>query len=297
MIVSVIIPTFNRADRVVEAIKSVQRQTYPHMQIIVVDDGSTDDTKKRVQEFENVEYFYQENQRQGAARNYGLSKAKGDYIATLDSDDVWNENFLTNSIECLEKQNLDFVFSNWKTKKTGKLFSSAWELSKIWQEYTRKSDEDWFLIDDKEVRHLFIRTCPAPSSALLIRRKSLNSQWNTKMKIADDWCLVLEMVVNRQCRAAFTLKPLWTKSVHTNNIYDGNRRQIIASELEIHDTKLMKQMFASKLTFREKMIFNSRIAKGNAILAAYFLKNTFITREEGLITRTRQKLGFDKTKT
>lgn len=205
MIVSIIIPTFNRADRVVEAIKSVQRQTYPHKQIIVVDDRSTDNTKEGVQEFEDVEYFYQENQRQGAARNHGLSKASGDYLATLDSDDTWDENFLTASIECLEKHNLDFVFLSWITKKNDKLFPCAWEVSNIWRKYTKKPDKAWFLIDEKEVRDLFIRTCPAPSSALLIRRKSLNSQWNTEMKIADDWCLILEMVINKLCRVAFTL--------------------------------------------------------------------------------------------
>lgn len=295
MLVSIIIPTFNRADRVVEAIKSAQHQTYPHKQIIVVDDGSTDDTKERVQKFEGVEYVYQENQRQGAARNKGLSKAKGEYLATLDSDDVWDENFLTKSIECLEKHNLDFVFSSWVTKKNNSFSPCAWERSNIWRKYTKRKDNNWFLIDDKEVRELFIKTCPAPSSALLIRRKALNSQWNTEMKIADDWCLILEMVINKSCRAAFTLQPLWTKNVHSNNIYDGNRRQIIASELEIHDTKLMKKIFSSQLTFREKFIFNSRISRGKAILAAYFLKNTFITKEEGLIIRTRQKLGLNKS--
>ena len=295
MIVSVIIPTFNRADRVGEAIKSVQRQSYPHKQIIVIDDGSTDRTKEIVQKFADVEYFYQENQRQGAARNYGLSKATGDYIATLDSDDVWNENFLTASVECLEKHNLDFVFSSWTTKKNNSFSSCAWERSNIWRNYTKVNDEDWFLINDEEVRELFIKTCPAPSSALLIRRESLISQWNTEMRIADDWCLILEMVINKKCRAGFTLQSLWTKNVHSNNIYDGNRRQIIASELEVHDTKLMKKLFASQLTLREKMTFNWRIAKGNAILAAYFLKNTFITKEDGLITRTRQRLGLDKS--
>ncbi len=295
MLVSIIIPTFNRANRVAEAIKSAQSQTYPHKQIIVIDDGSTDETKEIVQKFDGVEYFYQENQRQGAARNYGLSKAKGDYIATLDSDDIWNENFLSESIECLEKNNLDFVFSSWLTRKNDGFSGSAWERSNIWQEYNKKPDKSWFLIDDNEVRELFIKTCPAPSSALLIRRKSLNYQWNTEMKIADDWCLILEMVINKPCRAAFTLQPMWTKNVHSNNIYDGNRRQTIASELEVHDTKLMKKIFSSKLTFREKMIFNLRIIKGNVVLAAYFLKNTFITKEEGLITRTRQKLGLDKS--
>jgi len=88
--VSVIIPTFNRAPIVGDAIESVLRQRYSHVEIIVVDDGSTDDTRAFVTQFgATVRYVYQENAGVSAARNAGLRLATGEFIAFLDSDDSW----------------------------------------------------------------------------------------------------------------------------------------------------------------------------------------------------------------
>lgn len=88
--VSVIIPTYNRAGLVVEAIESVLRQTTPPREIIVVDDGSTDDTSDVLASFGNrIVAVRQENQGVGTARNLGMAMARGKYIAFLDSDDLW----------------------------------------------------------------------------------------------------------------------------------------------------------------------------------------------------------------
>src|SRR4028118_658180 len=105
-LVSVIIPTYNRAHSVVEAIRSVKNQSYPNVQVIIIDDGSRDNTAEVVAGVKNVEYYYQENRGQGAARNLGLKYAKGDYVASLDSDDIWQPEFLAESVKCLEKHGL-----------------------------------------------------------------------------------------------------------------------------------------------------------------------------------------------
>lgn len=88
--VSVIIPTFNRAHYLTQAIDSVLAQTYQNFEIIVVDDGSTDDTAAVLKSYKaSVNYFYQENQGPSAARNLGIEMSNGQYIAFLDSDDLW----------------------------------------------------------------------------------------------------------------------------------------------------------------------------------------------------------------
>lgn len=89
-LVSVIIPTYNRAKYLPEAIASIQNQGFESIQIIVIDDGSTDNTRELMAEYGNqVTYLFQENQGPGKARNTGLEVATGKYIAFLDSDDLW----------------------------------------------------------------------------------------------------------------------------------------------------------------------------------------------------------------
>lgn len=109
-LVSIIIPTYNRSALLAKTLASVQAQTYPAVQIIVVDDGSTDNTRELLTGYPEVEYYYQPNQRQAAARNTGLQHARGEFIASLDSDDTWEPDFLAKSIRCLEQHQLDFVF-------------------------------------------------------------------------------------------------------------------------------------------------------------------------------------------
>lgn len=88
--ISVIIPTYNRTSVLPNAIQSVRNQTYADWELIIVDDGSTDNTKEVVESYlheKRIRYFYQENKGVSAARNYGMSLAGGEYLVFLDSDD------------------------------------------------------------------------------------------------------------------------------------------------------------------------------------------------------------------
>jgi glycosyltransferase involved in cell wall biosynthesis len=104
MRVSVVIPTFNRAAFLREALESVSRQTYPNFEVIVVDDGSTDGTREVVAaSAARPVYVYQENQGRGAARNAGVGRAQGELIAFLDSDDLWHPDRLARHVEFLAR--------------------------------------------------------------------------------------------------------------------------------------------------------------------------------------------------
>jgi len=93
--ISVIIPTYNRSQFLAEAVESVLAQSVFQsrkysFKIIIIDDGSTDDTRKVVEKFSGpINYYYQPHQGVSRARNHGLEKAKGEFIAFLDSDDLW----------------------------------------------------------------------------------------------------------------------------------------------------------------------------------------------------------------
>ena len=91
--ISVVIPTYNRANTIIKAIESVQSQSYSVDEIIIVDDSSTDDTESRLRNVKDdkIRYFFLEtNSGAAGARNYGVSQARNDMIAFLDSDDVWH---------------------------------------------------------------------------------------------------------------------------------------------------------------------------------------------------------------
>jgi glycosyltransferase involved in cell wall biosynthesis len=112
--VSVIVPTFNRGSLVCEAIESINNQTRPVAEIIVVDDGSTDDTFERLVRFgDRIRYVRQENSGPSAARNRGILEAKGTLVAFLDSDDLWPPDKNEVQLQFLEKNpDIDFVFGD-----------------------------------------------------------------------------------------------------------------------------------------------------------------------------------------
>jgi glycosyltransferase involved in cell wall biosynthesis len=102
--VSVIIPSFNRAKIVPKAIDSVLQQTYKDYEIIVIDDGSTDNTKTVLRPYGNkIIYRYQDNGGISSARNRGIEIAGGTYIALLDSDDYWLEEKLERQMACFKE--------------------------------------------------------------------------------------------------------------------------------------------------------------------------------------------------
>lgn len=139
MTVSVIIPTYNRAKLLVEAVESVLRQTYRDFEIIVVDDGSTDDTEERIQKYsDRLVYIKQQNAGVNVARNRALSAAKGEYIALLDNDDLWFENKLEIQVKLLDQhQDAGFLFSDFMIRKdtTGEVIHGG--LS-TWHHYRNK---------------------------------------------------------------------------------------------------------------------------------------------------------------
>lgn len=110
--VSIIIPSYNREKTIIKAIKSVLNQTYEDIEVIIIDDGSSDNTRDVVQGIKDnrVKYFYQKNAGACIARNRGIQFAKGDYIAFHDSDDTWRKDKLEKQMKVLLDSKADIVF-------------------------------------------------------------------------------------------------------------------------------------------------------------------------------------------
>jgi glycosyltransferase involved in cell wall biosynthesis len=149
MKVSVIIPTYNRANLITEAINSVLMQSCKDIEIIVIDDGSTDNTSKVLKTFwDRIRYIKQKNTGAGAARNRGLKEANGRYIAFLDSDDIWLDFKIELQVAIMEKlPEIGLLFSDFYIRKeSGELIPSA---LRTWQ----KRPERWENIYEKSINY------------------------------------------------------------------------------------------------------------------------------------------------
>jgi teichuronic acid biosynthesis glycosyltransferase TuaG len=130
LLVSIIMPVFNGEKYITESIESVIDQSYINWELLIIDDGSTDDTSSIVNLFTNderIKYFYKNNEGPAKARNYGIKKSDGIYIAFLDADDLWHKEKLKLQLEYILKFNYSFVFCNFviindKSKIIGKNF-------------------------------------------------------------------------------------------------------------------------------------------------------------------------------
>lgn len=113
-LVSAIIPVYNCSKYISEAINSILNQNYQPIEIIIIDDGSTDNTKEVVKGFSNsIRYFYQNHAGPSKALNYGLKEAKGNYIALLDADDFWISDKITIQMDILiNNPEIDIVFGH-----------------------------------------------------------------------------------------------------------------------------------------------------------------------------------------
>jgi len=108
-LVSIILPTFNRAHFIRATLDSVFDQTYINWELVIIDDGSTDDTVDVLKEYDDprIEYIYQENQGVSAARNTGIDQCSGDVIALLDSDDEWLPKKLEKQLKYMDEHGFE----------------------------------------------------------------------------------------------------------------------------------------------------------------------------------------------
>lgn len=177
--VSIIIPTYNRAQFIAGAIESVFAQSYGDWEIIVVDDGSQDRTSEVLVPYAGrIEYVYQANQGVSAARNTGVRKAKGKWVAFLDSDDRWYTDKLKNQMEFLEESGVDVCFSGVEFE-TGK---------KEGQTYERAVYQEPFDLILREPVAVYIQ-------AMIVRRSLLEKvgSFDERLEVAEDTDMIFRL--------------------------------------------------------------------------------------------------------
>ena len=182
--VSVIIPVYNGEKFIKDAINSVIEQTYDEIEIIVVDDGSYDNTMEIVRSFGNVRYFYRENKGVSASRNFGMSVAKGRYIAFLDADDLYTPDKIKKQAELLEcNTDIDVVYNDCKV--VGKDLKV---INILKGEYVLENQADF------TAALLFRQIVPVPAS-IMIRKKCISGgiAYDERYTNAEDYDFIIKL--------------------------------------------------------------------------------------------------------
>lgn len=163
--ISVIMPCYNAAPYVAEAVASVLGQTHPNVELIVIDDGSGDASPEILQDLaarhkERVQLLYQDRMGPYPARNLGLAHARGGKIAFLDADDWWDRDCLTKLDAALESRGADIVYCGWQNVGKDAPGSGPY----VPPDY-----------GEMDMAAEFLRTCPWPIHAALVRRTAIDA--------------------------------------------------------------------------------------------------------------------------
>ena len=213
-----IIPSFNAAKYITEAVDSVLAQTHKPLEIIVVDDGSSDNTKEVLKPFiesRKIKYFYRENKGPGAARNRGIKESNGDLIAFLDSDDVWLPEKLEKQLKLFQNPETVLVYSDMEMlggDDSGKRFSKVFKIKRFYRGrvFNRLIEENFI-----------------PNSTVVVRKNTLQGIGgfveDRKFFSAEDYLCWLFLV--RRGSVDFIDEALVLYRWHANNISHQSDRE------------------------------------------------------------------------
>lgn len=186
--ISVIIPTYNSARFICKAIESVLSQTFKDFEIIVIDDGSTDNTGNVLNHYgDKIIYITQANRGVSSARNVGLKLAKSEYVAFLDADDTWLPGKLLESIRFLEAKNFDWICtSRFKVTEDGSI--SERKIEPESGIYNEKK-----VMDHLEIGLFDLNYILALPSTLLVKRNCFDiaGDFDETLKISEDLDLLM----------------------------------------------------------------------------------------------------------
>lgn len=286
-LVSIVIPCYNAEKFIAETIQSVLDQTYTCWELIIIDDGSKDSSSKIISSFlsdPRISYFYQENTGVSKARNHGISRVKGVYVAFLDADDVWVPSNLEEKINVLHSEEIDFVFSD---KEHINEDSSSMN---IFSEGTDINLLHHFLLWDRTV-------IPGPASNLIVKKKCFDSglRFDTAFSTAadQDFCFNLAATFNGKIIA----KPLFKYRIHTNNM-SSNITTMEKDHIAVYKKAAKNKLFSSYM-FKQQCFSNLYLVLAgswwkdgkNKFKGAYFICLSIATYPPQIINLVQKTLN------
>jgi glycosyltransferase involved in cell wall biosynthesis len=257
--VSAIIPAYNCERYIKETVESVLAQTYKDIELIVVDDGSTDRTGEILKTFGfRVKYIYQsKNTGPSGARNKGIERAEGEYIAFLDHDDVWMPNKIEEQIKLLEgNEDVALVYSNgYYVGPSGLTRGTLFDNIKPHRN---------FVLEELLVNSFI------PTSSVVVKKQILNKVgwFSERFLVTQDFDLYLRIA--EQHKIDFVGSPLLKHRVHPDSLSNRKRRLMLEEAISII------KFYRDKIAFNNQhlaRIVDRNIAKYMFYLAIWLLCN------------------------
>ena len=206
--ISVILPTYNRAAYLPNCVDSVLGQTGVELELIVADDGSTDGTQELLREYKDRRITYHRlshSNRIGAVRNFAISRSKGEYLAFIDSDDWWTEGKLRRQQQLLEDYpDLGFSLTDVAVVRSGKILKE--------HTYTTKGEEERGSIFSRIVNEGFL----VYNSALLLRKSCLELAGHQD-ELFTAGCLAFHMRLAYYYKCGLIFEPMVLRRLHEGN--------------------------------------------------------------------------------
>lgn len=237
--VSIVIPTYNRAHLIERAVRSVIYQTYQDFEIIIVDDGSDDDTEKEIKKLSDSRLRYirhDTNKGAAAARNTGIKASRGKYIAFQDSDDVWVE-------DKMEKQMKAFETA---PPEVGVIYTGSWRMKHMKKIYTPPP-----LIKQKDgdIHHLLLRKSFVSTPTAVVKRACFDAvgMFDEELPRFQDWDLFLR--ISRHYHFKCIDEPLVIKYPQPDSITADSSKIIPAWEI------IFKKHFADVAKDRDLLAY------------------------------------------
>ena len=263
--VSVIIPTYNRAHLIKDAVESVLNQTYQDFELIVIDDGSTDNTKEVLAVYKDkLTYIYQDNQGRSSARNHGIKLVQGEYIAFLDSDDVWFLDKLERQVPVLESAPPDVVLVHGYKCIVDKNLQPVpgWEL-KLRKLYTlaERGEETY-------ENYLYFNCIF--TSAILVRRTAIIEidGYDASIGSLEDFDLYLRLLLKNYYFAFISEPPVIKYRWHEDNTVERSSNFGYLQVYEKHLHECLKLGDSMRIGKAKKLIYQG-LAKAHYRLGNY----------------------------
>jgi len=263
--VSIILPTWNGSKYIIKAINSVLAQTFYDWELIIINDGSTDNTEEIVREYvkkdKRVRYYYHDNKGQEQSRKYGIELSNGEYIAFIDDDDVWiDKNKIEKQIEFMDK-NYDYVLIG-----TGGI---------VCDENYNKISGYKVSEKDKDIKNTFLYKNNFIQSSVILRKNilsNINFSNEEKYKVAEDYNLWLK--IGLLGKVANINEPMVLYMYREGNTSFKNKKYILKNNIRIiknYRNKYPNFLRGLILSYLKYVIFSIVIT----FLGAHFYKILF----------------------